>query len=138
MSPWRPLPSKPPGKAREAAVTFRPLQPEQASGVGPLGQFPASFLRKKPGSRATLGSLRFLPPGPTSTTSLYWAPLCAGSEPNSKHASSHVTCTVAYEMSQVLSILLMRKLRQRLVKQFAQCHPAHKRWGQDQIPPRPT
>lgn len=41
MLPWRPLPSKPPGKKGEATVTFRPLQPERPNGAGPLGAIPS-------------------------------------------------------------------------------------------------
>lgn len=135
MLPWRPLPSKPPGKNGEATVTFRPLQPERPNGAGPLGAIPS--LRNKLGCRATLGSPRFLPPEPTPSTSLYWAPLRVGSEPTLSILPFISPHMVAYEMKHVFSILLIRKLRQKLVTKFPPCHAAHKQWGWDQTIPRP-
>lgn len=101
------------------------------------GQFPASLLRKKLGCSATLGSARFRPPEPTSSTALYWAPLRAGSEPPLGILHLISPHRVAYEMNHVFSILLMRKLRQKLVMKFPLCHAAHKQWGWDQTTPRP-
>lgn len=120
----------------EAASTLRPLQLEQPSGVGLLGQFPASVSQEEPriqsypGLPEALATKAHIHHFSLLSTYCVQAPSLTPS-----NASSHFTLPATYEVSHILPTLLMRKPRHRLVKQFVQCHTANKWWGGDETRP---
>lgn len=120
------------GKMGEACCNLKTFTARAAKWGEPSGAVSGLISQKEPRIQSYPGS-RCRSPRPLLLLTGYL--LWAGSEPNAKHASSHFALTVTYEVSHVLSILLMRKLKHRLVKQFSQCHTASKWWDRPQPHP---
>lgn len=137
MLPWRPLPSKPPGKKQRNYCDLQTFASRAAKWGEPSGgnsqpRFSGrSWMQRYPGLRKVPATRAHI------STALYWAPLRAGSEPPLYFISHLTTQSSLRDESCFLHLADEETEAGSTVMKFPLCHAAHKQWGWDQTTPRP-